>query len=56
MVEREIGFAARRLNKIFNIAAGPASAKDEAIGGEESSDELRFRPVIYMETMNELRG
>src|SRR5215510_7147300 len=52
MAERGIDLAARRLNERFNIAAGAASAKDEAIGGEISSDELTITPELLSQTEN----
>jgi glycerol-3-phosphate dehydrogenase len=52
MAERGIDLAARRLNERFNIAAGAASAKDEAIGGEISSDELTITPDLLSQTEN----
>ncbi|HEY8461511.1 MAG TPA: glycerol-3-phosphate dehydrogenase/oxidase, partial [Blastocatellia bacterium] len=36
MAERGINLAAKRLNERFNIAAGPAGAKNAAIGGEST--------------------
>jgi len=52
MAERGIDIAARRLNERFNIAAGAAGAKDEAIGGEISSDELTITPELLSQTEN----
>jgi len=52
MAERGIDLAARRLNERFNIAAGAASAKDEAIGGEISSNELTITPDLLSQTEN----
>jgi len=52
MAERGIDLAARRLNERFNIAAGVASAKNEAIGGEISSDEITITPELLSLTEN----
>jgi glycerol-3-phosphate dehydrogenase len=52
MAERGIDLAARRLNERFNIAAGVATAKDEAIGGEISSDEITITPELLSQTEN----
>ena len=52
MAERGIDLAARRLNERFNIAAGAASAKDEAIGAGISSDELTITPELLSQTEN----
>jgi glycerol-3-phosphate dehydrogenase len=52
MAERGIDLAARRLNERFNIAAGVASAKNEAIGGEISSDEITITPELLSQTEN----
>jgi glycerol-3-phosphate dehydrogenase len=52
MAERGIDLAARRLNERFNIAAGVATAKDEAVGGEISSDEITITPELLSQTEN----
>jgi glycerol-3-phosphate dehydrogenase len=44
MAERGIDLAAKRLGERFNIKAGPASAKDTAIGGEARSGESAITP------------
>ncbi len=52
MAERGLDLAAKRLSERFNIAAGAASAKDAAIGGERSSDELTMTPERLSQTEN----
>lgn len=52
MAERGVDLAARRLSERFNIAAGAASAKDAAIGGEISSDDLTMTPERLSQTEN----
>lgn len=52
MAERGVDLAARRLSERFNIAAGAASAKTAAIGGEISPDELTMTPERLSQTEN----
>jgi glycerol-3-phosphate dehydrogenase len=52
MAERGIDLAAKRLSEGFNIAAGAASAKYAAIGGEISSDELTMTPEKLSQNEN----
>jgi glycerol-3-phosphate dehydrogenase len=52
MAERCVDLAAKRLSERFNITAGPPSAKDAAIGGEMSPDELTTIPERLSQTEN----
>jgi glycerol-3-phosphate dehydrogenase len=52
MAEHGIALAAKRLSERFNITAGPASAKDAAIGGEMKYDELAITPEWLSQTEN----
>jgi glycerol-3-phosphate dehydrogenase len=52
MAERGIDLAARRLSERFDIKAGPASAKDAAIGGETPYGEETMTPERLSQTEN----